>query len=354
MNKVRPAAPGVSPTVLEDKSAAAVAGRFAAQLATLGDCEALLERCVAGQQRAWLDDFAAAGGVAAAAAYLRRRHAVPAVCLAVLAALAHQPRMLGDEAMGAVLWPLRLDGDSAELRQLALDCLAAAVGESRERALAWLRHVQRLTRETSLLGRLAQLLAEEDAGAALAAAGVLLAWLAHGDAPQQQASRRELLLLGAHETCRRRVREELLGPAMRQLLGRLRGGGGGGGEAVAVVCSGRESPLTLGPAETAADLERRLGGRLLFAGCVPQSGVFCRADLVLAALPGCGALRCELWPLPWTLRVEGPAAVEAACRIDSRMTGERALAFVAAFHLDEVGVHQLKASRVCPAFRASL
>src|SRR5688572_4649188 len=100
--KGRPAAPAASPSAAGSEAAAAgVAGRFASQLATLADCEALLERCVAGQQRVWLDDFVAAGGVASAAAYLRRKSPVPAVCVAVLAALAHQPRLLCNEAMGA-------------------------------------------------------------------------------------------------------------------------------------------------------------------------------------------------------------------------------------------------------------
>ncbi len=334
----RPASPVASPSSL-GSDGAAVAGRFAAQLASAADCELLLDKCVAGQQRVWLDEFVAAGGVVSASAYVRRKTTVPGTRVAVLAALACHPRLLSDAAMGAVLWPLRLDGESIELRQLSLDCLASVVSDSpRERALAWLRHVQRLTRDASLLGRVAQLLAaDEDAGTPLSACAVLLAWLEQGDAAQQAAAKRELVLQGVQELCRRRVREDVLGPSMRLLLGKIRGS-----ETTAIMCSGRDGALQVGATETVAQLEERLGGRLLFAGCVPQSGVFCRPDMPLSALAGCGTLRCEIWPVPWTLRVEGPSSVEAACRIDSRMTGEKALAFVAAFHLDDWSTHLLK------------
>jgi hypothetical protein len=56
---------------------------------------------------------------------------------------------------------------------------------------------------------------------------------------------------------------------------------------------------------------------MLFAGCAPKRSS-CRSELVPAALLERGAFRCE----PWTLRIEGSTATEAACRIDSGMMGE--------------------------------
>jgi hypothetical protein len=50
------------------------------------------------------------------------------------------------------------------------------------------------------------------------------AWADSGDAQQQQATRRELLLLNVVEICRKRQREEILNGPFRALLAKLRAG----------------------------------------------------------------------------------------------------------------------------------
>jgi hypothetical protein len=336
-------------------SGKSVAERLADQISPTADFDLLLSKCVE-SDFCWLDAFVSARGLDFAASFLRKKAALSSLCVSLLASFALQPRLLeSDSSMGAVLFPLRLDCESVEQRQLSLECLGVVVAGnrfvvigfffdpghvfffSRERALSWLRFVQRLCRESALLGRLAELLRGEDVATLGGVVNVLLAWLGHGDTQQQNASRRELLLLGVHEECRRMARHEMLGPAMRLLLGQIRAATTSEDNVTSVVVG--EKLVTLSHKETVEQLEQRLGGRLLFAGCVPQSGVFCRPSLVLHGT----LLRCERWPVPWCFCITGPSiTTEASCRIDSRMTGEKALAYVATFHLEEWSEHRLK------------
>lgn len=335
-----------------------VASRMMEGIASGSDF-ALLVRCSVEGDRVFLESFVGAKGLEALSRLLRRRGAVASLRCAALSSLAVAPSwMLHPDTLletmqSPLLSPLRLDAvaSSAERedqeenitavqeRQLSL-CLLVRVIESssRERALSWLRHVQRLCRDSALLGRPAELLGHPDVGTVLAAANVLLAWLAHGDQQQQTAAKRELLLLGAHEEVRRMVRHELLGPTMRQLLLQIRANASDDHQASSVVLN--EKVIVLNHQETVEQLEHRLGtGRLLFSGCVPQSGVFCRPDMVLRG----ALLRCERWPLPWKMCIVGHGGIlEQSCRIDSRMTGDRAVAYIATCHLDEWDNYRLK------------
>ena len=336
--KGRPAPPSEPPQSPRSEPTS-LALRLLARSPAPGDGPRLLSAALLGES-SFLAAFVAARGPSHAAALLRQPLSSSSSSSSLSSFLAASflaaPSLLAadDQLAPSLLWPLRPDGP-ASLRGLLLELLASLVASSpRDRALFWLRHLQRLSRHSALLGRPAQLLSDADPAVSSAAASLLSAWLSHGDASQQTAARRELLLLGGQETSRHRARHELLGPSMRALLAKLRGSPA---EEARVVLGGR----ALAEAETVADVEREAGGRVLFAGCVPQSGVFCPPSFLLQGL-GCGPLQCELWPLPWTVRVEGPHGSEKACAIDPRMTGERALAYIAAVHVDDWQEYRLK------------
>lgn len=324
----RPPAPASSPV-------ASSGGREAAQRlsrsASLPDCEELLQRCLS-SDAVWLSDFSLNNGCFALSSLLRSSS--PKLSPLIAAALSlYPPLFLDDPSLfRALLSFLRPDAVLVDCRQFALEALAFAVrSESRDKALAWLRHVQGLCREPSLLGRFADLLTD-DVGSALGACAVLLAWCAHGDASQQAATRRELLLLGVAETCRRRMREEMLAPQFTLLLRRVRG--------PAAAPPPRDEPFvillnnmerTVETTERVGDLVTKPGTRIVFAGCVPQSVVPCAVpELELYSLQ---PVRCEVVPVPWRVRIEGPVACEERCRLDPRLTGAKVANVVVWFPL---------------------
>ena len=272
------------------------------------------------------------GGFQALANYLRKRTTLEIMCTTALAIMAQKPTRVPDDCVAGVCWALRRDAMNLEQRQLALLILAGVCSCGRERALLWLRHLQRLCRDPALLGRLAELLAATaDVATAQAACTTLIAWGQTGDAQQQEASRREMLLLGVADTCRQKQRGgESLSTSFRALLKTLRTNALRDSFSLKM----GDTELEVGPTDCISDLERRLRGPVLFAGCVPQSGVFVTPSSRQLVSLGV-ALRCERWPHPWKVCIEGPLTTESACRIDPRLTGERALAFVAAAHLED-------------------
>lgn len=368
---------------------ATAAKKMADRVAVLSDFEAVLEKVLTFDEE-WVREFVEEHqGIASLSRYIRHPTTLESVrlcCLAILCCLRpEQCRQHGGESLiNSAAWILRTDESNISsppqqqaaatgrtllstssssspptssdaicvseeinplFRRCSLEgaaralcfelCATVGCGGDRETALLWMRQQQRACRESSLLGRCARGVEGGGGAEVVSSMKVMQAWGNTGDAMQQMASKREMLLLGMHEKCRQMQRRgsALVATQARSLLLKMRGGTA---QLVTTVSVGGGAEETLQSHDTAGDVEDRLAGgrRLLWAGCVPQSGVWCDRSLQVGSL-GMAQLRCEVWPQPWHVDVKGPLRNEMGCALDPRMDGARAAQFILVGHVED-------------------